>query len=197
MELFALGSEPNWLKDKRKTDHLDKPKGLVKWTPSEDAKLVKLYREGLKIKDIADALGRPYSGVEHRISRLDVWGTGAYIGNKRQEERKAKTEAFTRLSLETRLATILRTRLNELNFDDYWQKDMCMNWDAVEGCTAGCTSCDDCGNNFRRIPPQYCVRCGATFFEREESLRCSRCRDQRRRQAARKYYAKGGVSVRQ
>jgi len=194
VELYAFGCEPEWLQAKRKLDLASKPRGCFKWTAQEDAKLVMLYRSGAKIQDIADTLGRTHAGVEHRAARLDIWGNGAYIGNKRQQKRKEKAEAFERVALQTRLISVLKARLNELNFDGYWQKEMCMNWHLIKGCVAGCPNCDDCAA-FIRIRPQYCVRCGSTFIEREENLRCPRCREQRRRQALRKHTALQGRRV--
>lgn len=194
VEPYALGNEPEWLQKKRKTDAASSPRGCFKWTQHEDARLVTLYRRGVKIKDIAEELGRSPAGVEHRAARLDIWGNGAYIGNKRTEERKQIKEAFERKTLEIRLLSLLKIRFNELNYDGYWQKDICMNWHPVKGCTAGGTNCDECGN-FNRIKPQYCVRCGATFFEREKNKICERCRIARKRQYRRKWHALHGVGA--
>lgn len=44
--------------------------------------------------------------------------------------------------------------MNDLGYDPYWQRFMCMNWDDIGGCSAGCTDCDSC-TAFRRIQPQY------------------------------------------
>ncbi len=41
---------------------------------------------------------------------------------------------------------------------------------------------------FRRIKPQYCARCGATFYECAENRFCMPCRKARRNQAARRWY---------
>ena len=73
-------------------------------------------------------------------------------------------------------------------FDDQdnWQRNLCQNWDKVKGCTVGGVDCDDCAD-FLRIRPQYCARCGATFYERHENRMCERCRMARKKAAARKY----------
>ncbi len=176
------------------------------WSEKDFQIITNGIRSGASYTEIGLLVGRSEKAVRGRVFetyRTEVadkvrsmigaggWGSGAPELTVWEARRKAPVKQDL-----SQLVALLKMQRNALGFDEYWQRHMCMNWDAVEGCTAGCTSCDDCGNNFRRIPPQYCVRCGATFFEREENLRCPRCRDQRRRQAARKYYAKGGVTVR-
>lgn len=73
-------------------------------------------------------------------------------------------------------------------FDDQdnWQRNLCQHWDAVKGCTAGESNCDAC-SSFQRIRPQYCGRCGGTFYERQPNRICERCRAQRKKAAYRKY----------
>lgn len=86
------------------------------------------------------------------------------------------------------LAGILRYRMNQLGYEPFFQKEMCMNWDENRGCLAGGIDCDSC-SDFLRIRPQYCVRCGKTFFERQESKFCGDCRKARKKAAKKKYYA--------
>lgn len=193
VELLALGMEYDWLVEKRKIDAQKPARTAQKWTPEEDQRLIAMFRRGgMTNAEMGAALGRPASGVEHRLLRLDVWGTGRYIGDARQKERKAKREKFKQKALIIRLQRVLLARRNSMEFGEYWQKDMCMNWDDVLGCKAGCSNCDEC-TEFYRIQPQYCVRCGATFFERRENRICARCRTARKRQAQRKYqYLYGG-----
>ena len=91
------------------------------------------------------------------------------------------------------LATVLRKRMNDLGYDPYWQRFMCMNWDDIGGCSAGCTDCDSC-TAFRRIQPQYCARCGGTFYERKENRFCAACRTARKKQAQRHWCRVNGMS---
>lgn len=93
------------------------------------------------------------------------------------------------------LATVLRKRMNDLGYDPYWQRFMCMNWDDIGGCSAGCTDCDSC-TAFRRIQPQYCARCGGTFYERKENRFCAACRTARKKQAQRHWCRVNGMSRR-
>lgn len=187
VELYGLGMEYDWLVAKRKADALKPARKAQKWTPEEDRRLIDMFRRGgMTNAEMGAVLGRPASGVEHRLLRLDVWGTGKYIGDARQKERKVKREKFEQKALIIQLQRVLLAHRNSMEFGEYWQKDMCMNWDDVFGCKAGCTDCDSC-TEFVRIQPQYCVRCGATFYEREPNRRCERCRIARRKSAYKKY----------
>lgn len=194
IELYGLGMEYDWLTVKRKADAKKPARKSQRWTQYEDQQLISMFRRGdMTYAEIAAALGRPVHGVAHRISRLDVWGTGRYIGDSRQKERKARQEKFEQKALIIQLQRVLLSRRNSMEYGEYWQKDMCMHWDNVLGCKAGCTDCDSC-TDFVRIQPQYCVRCGATFYERSVNRVCSPCRAARKRQAYRKFlHLHGGI----
>lgn len=187
VEMYALGMEYDWLKEKRRAD-ADKPvRKAQKWTQQEDDRLIALFRRGgMTYAEIGAELGRPASGVEHRLQRLDVWGNGKYIGDTRKAQRRAVKENFERLCFIIRLRDVLLARRNSMDFGQYWQKDLCQLWSDLKGCTAGCTDCDSC-TEFKRIKPQYCARCGGTFFEREENRFCQSCRTARKKAAQRKY----------
>ena len=114
------------------------------------------------------------------------WGFGAPEPTVRQGFSLSRTRTEVRRNLSI-LDALLRKRLNDLGYDPYWQRFMCLNWNVINGCTAGCTDCDSC-TEFRRIKPQYCARCGATFYERAENRFCTPCRKARRNQAARRWY---------
>lgn len=91
----------------------------------------------------------------------------------------------------SQLAYLLNQRARQLSpvsaeYKDYWQKDMCMNWDPIHGCKAGEKSCDSC-SSFIRIREQYCIRCGATIISRDKLDLCSACRTARKKQAQRKW----------
>lgn len=187
LELYALGMEYDWLTEKRKADATKPIRKAQKWTAQEDARLIAMFkRGGMTYAEMAAELGRPVSGVEHRIHRIDVWGTGKYVGEALREERKAKGEAFEKLALIIRLRNALLIYRNSMAFGEYWQKDLCQMWDDIAGCKAGCTDCDSC-TEFVRIKPQYCARCGKTFLERRENRFCKECRDARKRAAQRKW----------
>lgn len=71
---------------------------------------------------------------------------------------------------------------------DYKNIDSYINehWGDVKGCLACKNNCDSC-TLFRRIPAQYCKRCGKDFFERKQNIFCSACRTARLHQAQKKY----------
>lgn len=188
LDKYALGQEYDWLVKKRKVDSATLPKRrFQKYTKREDELICSLFKAGNKTyKEIGVVIGRSADSVERRLSRLDVWGTGKYIGHERQQEKKKKKETFERLALIARLSRALLIRRNELGYDPYWQRFMCLKWDDIKGCTANCADCDSC-TEFKRIQPQYCVRCGATFYERAENKYCASCRTARKKQAQRKW----------
>ena len=187
VELYALGMEYDWLTEKRRADALRPVRKAQKWTPEEDARLVAMFRRGnMTYAEIAAELGRPESGVEHRVHRLDVWGTGKYVGDTTRKQRKDRSVAFEKAALIIRLRNALLTHRNDMGYGEYWQKDLCQLWSDISGCTAGCTDCDSC-TEFIRIQPQYCARCGRTFYERSENRFCKECRTARKKAAQRKW----------
>lgn len=171
-----------------------------KWTDEEYRLLGDLIAEGSKYEQMADVLGKSSKAVRGRIFQMyltenldkvrklmgdGVWGDGRPDRKIKQyllmnPEEKKKTR-----ELITRLAAILRNQYR-MRFDesDFWQKDLCQNWDGY--CTAGEADCDSC-ISFQRIRPQYCKRCGKEFLERKESTYCQSCREARKKQYQRKY----------
>lgn len=177
VELYALGMEYDWLKEKRKVDALIPDRKFQKWSPEEDERLRFLFKQGkMTYAEIGAELNRSEASVAHRLKRINLWGNTT----------KADPEKFQRMALCVRLVAALRRRVNELGYEPYWQKAMCAHWDDVKGCTAGCSDCDTC-TEFQRIRPQYCRRCGGEFLERMESTFCPRCREMRKKQAQRKW----------
>lgn len=170
------------------------------WTQEDFRALADGIRNGDSYAAIGKAVGRSEKCVRSKVyndyltENMDKvremlgdgpWGSeapemdvkhGFYISRTRQQVRR---------DLST-LAALLRKRMNDLGYDPYWQRFMCMNWDDFDGCAAGCKDCDSC-TEFRRIPPQYCARCGATFYERKENRFCSACRTARKKQAQRRW----------
>ncbi len=84
VEFLALGMEYDWLVEKRNSDAKLPARKAQKWTPEEDARLIYLFKRGnMTYEQIGVELRRSRSAVEHRLYRLDVWGTGRYIGDVR------------------------------------------------------------------------------------------------------------------
>ncbi len=170
------------------------------WTEADFDALAEGIRHGDSYAAIGLAVGRSEKCVRSKVYNDYLtedadkvrkmlgdgpWGTGApemdvkhgfYISRTRQQVRRDLSK----------LVALLRYRMNELGYDPYWQRFMCQHWHDIKGCTAGCTDCDSC-TKFQRIRPQYCARCGATFYEREENRFCQPCRRARKKDAQRKY----------
>lgn len=89
------------------------------------------------------------------------WGYGAPEPTVKQGIHLSRCRTAVKKDLSV-LVALLKYRMNELGYDPYWQRFMCMNWNDIDGCSAGCSDCDSC-TEFRRIKPQYCARCGGTF----------------------------------
>jgi len=168
------------------------------WSPEDFEALVDGIRNGDSYAAIGKAVGRSEKCVRSKVyndyltENMDKvremlgdgpWGSGAPEMDVKHGFYISRTRQQVRRDLST-LAALLRKMMNDLGYDPYWQRFMCMNWDDFDGCAAGCKDCDSC-TEFRRIPPQYCARCGATFYERKENRFCLACRTARKKQAQR------------
>ncbi|AXG97787.1 helix-turn-helix domain-containing protein [Clostridium botulinum] len=74
VELYALGIEPEWLKEKRKIDSTAPERRNYKWTKEEENKLISCYKLGLKQKEISKQMNRSVDGIERKINRLKKAG---------------------------------------------------------------------------------------------------------------------------
>lgn len=170
------------------------------WTDANYQALAEGIRHGDSYPVIGKAVGRSEKAVRGKVYFTYLtedadkvramlgngpWGHGAPEPTVRQGFNLSRTRTEVRKNLSI-LDALLRKRMNDLGYDPYWQRFMCMNWDDIGGCTAGCPDCDSC-TEFRRIPPQYCARCGSTFYEREDNRFCKNCRTARKKQAQKKF----------
>ena len=177
------------------------------WTSEDFEILADGIRHGDSYAAIGKAVGRSEKCVRSKVyndyltENADkvremlgdgAWGHGAPEMDVRHGFYISRTRHQVRRDLSA-LATVLRKRMNDLGYDPYWQRFMCMNWDDIGGCSAGCTDCDSC-TAFRRIQPQYCARCGGTFYERKENRFCAACRIARKKQAQRHWCRVNGMS---
>lgn len=175
-----------------------------KWTERDFEILADGIRNGDSYTVIGNALGKSEKAVRGKVYFVYLtenadkvraymgdgpWGHGAPIPTVKQARYLSRTRTETVALLE-QLAGVLYHRTRELkkgDYDCYFQRAMCMKWDELASvCTAGCTDCDACPE-FQRIRPRYCVRCGATFYERTEVRVCAPCRAARKKQAQRKW----------
>ena len=181
------------------------------WTDADFQALAAGIRAGDSYSDIGDIVGRSEKAVRGKVYSVYLtenadkvrammgngpWGHGAPVPTVKQALCLSSHRKNVLASL-TQLTSLLVYHRNELGYEPYWQRHMCQNWDNVKGCGAGETNCDEC-SSFIRIREQYCVRCGATFFERQPNKICARCRKQRKKQSYRKYQKmaqRGKVSI--
>lgn len=179
------------------------------YTQSNLNMMADMIREGHSYSAIGEILGKSEKAIRGKVFTVyltenadkiremlgsGAWGTGAPVPTVRQALNLSCCRAKTISNLSA-LAGILVYRRNVLGWEPYWQRNMCIKWHDVKGCTAGCENCDEC-TEFQRIRPQYCSRCGTTFFEREESRICERCRIARKKQAQRKWRYLQGAGAR-
>ena len=170
------------------------------WTENDFERLAEGIRSGESYMLIGQEIGKSEKAVRGKVYFTYLtestdkvraymgegpWGYGAPEPTVKQGFCLSRTRTEVRKNLSV-LDALLRKRMNDLGYDPYWQRFMCMNWDDIGGCSAGCTDCDSC-TEFRRIKPQYCARCGETFYERAENRFCKDCRAARKRQHQRKY----------
>ncbi|MBR2081371.1 MAG: hypothetical protein IJ980_07035 [Oscillospiraceae bacterium] len=175
-----------------------------KWTERDYEILAEGIRNGDSYTVIGNAIGKSEKAVRGKVYFVyltenadkvraylgdDPWGYGAPEPTVRQARHLSRTRTETQAMLE-QLAGVLRYRTLELkkgDYDNYFQRAMCANWDDMRSCcTAGGEDCDACAA-FVRIRPQYCVRCGGTFYERTENRICAPCRAARKKQAQKKW----------
>lgn len=168
------------------------------WNERDYAVLADGIRHGDSYMAIGQALGKSEKAVRGKVYTVYLtesadkvreymgdgpWGAGAPEPKVKQAVHLSTTRTEVRKQL-SYLAGLLRKRANDLGYDPYWQRFMCQHWDDFSGCSAGCANCDDC-TEFRRIRPQYCARCGGTFYERKENRFCGACRTARKKKAQR------------
>ena len=69
IELFALGYEPEWLKEKRKRDRQLPKNRFKKWTNLEVQKIL-IYTKDMTYQKIALLMGRSHDSIERKFGRL-------------------------------------------------------------------------------------------------------------------------------
>lgn len=180
-----------------KADNHDKNS---EWTETDFKALADGIKNGDSYTEIGRAVGRSEKAVRGKVYFVYLtenadkirsmmgdgnWGDGAPVPTVKQAVNLSRCRTAVRKDLSA-LLTLLYRRRNDLGYDPYWQRFMCQHWHDVKGCTAGCSDCDSC-TKFQRIRPQYCARCGGTFYEREDNRFCQSCRNARRKGAQRRW----------
>lgn len=179
-----------------------KADNTVKWTQEEMNTLDQMIKDGSSYETMSGAIGKSAKAIRGKVftvyltENLDkvcrMIGDGKFGDNRPERKLSQKLQMSTEEKTEvkesmSKLVGLLTYQIRK-HFDDQdnWQRNLCQHWDKVKGCTAGGVNCDDCAD-FLRIRPQYCGRCGATFYEQKENRICERCRIARKKSAARKY----------
>lgn len=177
------------------------------WTPEDLAQLtagiksMESYEQiHLRIphKSTKAIRGRVYNSyLTERLDLVrDMIGDGDFGDNKPEKmirhfrlmppnERAALKNTLSLLAGELLQVARMKSGVSK-EFADYWQKDLCLNWNDVLGCTAGETCCDSC-TAFCRIREQYCKRCGASVLSRSQITFCSSCLAARKKAAQKKW----------
>lgn len=172
------------------------------WTDEQMQTLGRMIKQGANYETMSHAIGKSTKAIRGKVftvyltEKLDkackLMGDGEFGDNRPERKLSQKLlmtveeKAEVKESM-SKLVGLLTYQLRK-HFDDQdnWQRNLCQHWDKIKGCTAGGVDCDDC-TDFLRIRPQYCGRCGATFYEQKENRICERCRTERKKSAARKY----------
>lgn len=177
------------------------------WETEELEQLAQMINEHRSYEYMADVLRRSTKAIRGTVYRMYLTenvdkAAGILKGGKWGDNRPDRPITHKSLRHNERLQVkkdmtqfvrIIRVYAKlHYDYEDFWQKDMCQHWDGY--CTKGQTNCDEC-TEFARIRPQYCVRCGSTFFERKENKLCTGCREARKKQAQRKWAIVNGKRV--
>lgn len=171
----------------------------VSWTDDELQLLDKLIKQGMSYDLISEQIHKSSKAIRGKAyiiygtENLDKIIQGDIDPQKHEQQKRERNERRAeqklRVQLVCKLTYILLIKRNSMEFGEFWQKDICYNWHDVKGCLAQEHDCDSCAS-FIRIRPQYCVRCGDTIISRDKENICRRCKDQRKKQAQRKYAIK-------
>ena len=173
------------------------------WTEDDLHQLGEQIKAGCSYPIIAEKLNKSAKACRGKVyntyltENLDkarvIMADGNFGDNRPERKVKQRNVMNTeeRIALNdnlTALTAILQYRfkqqIDETEWGEFFQKDMCKNFCSDCLITAGC---DECAN-FQKLDPQNCKMCGITFFERKDNLYCSRCRAMRKKQWLRKRF---------
>lgn len=175
-----------------------------KWTDRDFEILANGIRNGECYSSIGKKIGKSDKAIRGKVYFVYLsedadkvrammgdhpWGYGAPEPTVKQAIHLSRTRKETKAELSQICGVLawLLTQKKKTDYDQYFQRAMCMQWDELNSiCGAGCDDCDSC-TEFIRIRPQYCTRCGGTFYERKENRVCPPCRVARKKQAQKKW----------
>ena len=179
----------------------------TRWTKEEFHQLGELIKAGYGYDLIAEVIGKSSKACRGRVGQMyltenldkarAIMGNGEFGDNRPDRKISQWNVMNTEERIQARdnlirMAAVLnwrfRQQMNETEWGQYFQKDMCENFCGECLNTEGCDSC----MNFKKIQPQNCKMCGKTFWEKKESLYCATCRDMRKKQWLRKRFVLQG-----
>lgn len=173
------------------------------WTDNDLYQLGELIKAGYSYPIIAEHLNKSAKACRGKVyniyltENLDktraIMADGDFGDNRPERKVKQRNVMNTeeRIALNENLTALtaiiqyhFKQKINETEWGEFFQKDMCKNFCSDCLKTAGCDEC----MNFQKIDPQNCKMCGRTFFEKKENLYCSACRNMRKKQWLRKRF---------
>jgi hypothetical protein len=173
------------------------------WTDNDLYQLGELIKAGYSYPIIAEHLnksakacrGKVYNTyLTENLDKARAIMTDGNFGDNRPERKVKQRNVMNteeRIAVNenlTALTAILQYRfkqqINETEWGEFFQKDMCKNFSSDCLKTVGCDECMD----FQKIDPQNCKMCGRTFFEKKDNLYCGTCRNMRKKQWLRKRF---------
>ena len=179
----------------------------TRWTQEEFHQLGELIKAGYGYDLIAEVIEKSSKACRGRVGQMyltenldkvrAIMGNGEFGDNRPERKISQWNVMNTEERIQARdnlvrMAAVLNWRfhqqINETEWEQYFQKDMCENFCGECLNTEGCDSCV----NFKKIQPQNCKMCGKTFWKKKESLYCATCRDMRKKQWLRKRFVLQG-----
>lgn len=119
----------------------------VAWTQQDFDILADGFRNGDSYTLIGKAIGKSEKAIRGKVYFVYLtknadkiramigdhpWGYGAPEPTVKQGVHLSRTRTEVRQNLSI-LDALLRKRMNDLGYDLYWQRFMCMNWDDIDG----------------------------------------------------------------
>ena len=173
----------------------------IRWTEKELYDLGEMIKEGCNYEKMSEVLGKSSKAIRGRVYNMyltenldrarEIIGDGNFGDNR--PDRKIKQwnvmnteERIEARDLIIRLTAILkyefRLEINQTEWGEFFQKDICQNFCGECLNTSGCDEC----LNYKMVEPQICKMCGKTFYEKKSNNFCAACRNMRKKQWLRK-----------
>lgn len=177
------------------------------WTPEQLRILETGIRSGKSYEDMTGDLCKTVKSIRgfvyrtyltENLDKVRTMMAGGSFGDGKPEKRVKDWNCMTteeRIAVRdalTRLSAILEWRFREeiarTEFGQFFQREMCQNFrgECLKG--EGFDACE----NYKKIEPQNCKMCGATFWQKKSDLYCPKCRSMRKKQWLRKRFVLQG-----